>query len=103
MADKVEHRVATLYTYDQMEAAACMWEHVLGRLRRAKPGDRNPWAEYKEAYGMCQLRERVILHAPVLEEAYQRAKANDTYDYEGTFDWDFVPKYMEDHVTRILT
>jgi len=91
------------YTYEHLEAAACMWEHVLNQLRRAKPGDNNPWEEYKEAYGTCQLREAVIRHAPVLEEAYQRAKANDTYDYDKTFDWDFVPKYMEDHVTRILT
>lgn len=88
------------YTEAHLDAAACMWEHVLQRMRRVKPGDKNPWDEYREAYGMAQLRARVIRHAPVLEEAYQAAVAN---GYGDPFDWEFVPKYMEDHVTRVLT
>ena len=63
------------YTFAHLEAAACMWEHVLHALRRHREG-RNPWEEYREAYGMCELRERVIRHAPVLEVEYQKAVAN---------------------------
>jgi len=88
------------YSYEHLEAAACMWEHVLQRLRKVKPGDKNPWDEYREAYGMASLRETVIRHAPTLEAEYQKALAN---GYGDPFDWEFVPKYMEDHVTRILT
>ena len=84
------------YTYEHLEAAACMWEHVLQRLRRA----RNPWSDYRDAYGACALREAVIRHAPTLEVEYQKAFAN---GYDKAFDWEYVPKYMEDHVTRILT
>jgi hypothetical protein len=86
------------YTYDHLEAGACMWEHVLNILRRRK--DHNPWDEYREAYGMAGLRRTVIRHAPQLQEAYASACDN---GYTAAFDWDFVPKYMEDHVTRILT
>ena len=87
------------YSYAHLEAAACMWEHVLRELRRHREKG-NPWDEYREAYGMCELRERVIRHAPVLEAAYQEAEKN---GYDRAFDWEYVPKYMEDHVTRILT
>ena len=85
------------YTYDHLEAGACMWEHVLNILRRRK--DHNPWDEYREAYGMAALRAIVIRHAPTLQEAYERAVDN---GYDAPFDWDFVPKYMEDHVARVL-
>ena len=89
------------YTFEHLEAAACMWEHVLQRLRRVRPGEpnRNPWQEYRDAYGMGQLRATVIRHAPTLEENYQAALAN---GYHDAFDWEYVPKYMEDHVARVL-
>lgn len=88
------------FTYEHLEAAACMWEHVLQSLRRVRVGDQNPWAEYKAAYGMATLREAVIRHAPTLEAEYQKAVEN---GYDAPFDWEYVPKYMEDHITRILT
>lgn len=84
------------YTYDHLEAGACMWEHVLDRLRR---GNRGPWHEYKDAYGMAALRATVIRHAPTLQEAYERAVDN---GYDQPFDWEYVPKYMEDHIARVL-
>lgn len=87
------------YTYAHLESAACMWEYVLSALRRHREA-RNPWDEYREAYGMAGLREKVILHARDMERHYQEAVAN---GYDKDFDWEFVPKYMEDHVTRILT
>lgn len=86
----------THYTTDDMEAGACMWEHVLTQLRRAPE---SAWAGFCEAYGMAELRLKVIRHAPVLDAKYQEAVAN---GYGDSFDWDFVPKYMEDHVTRVL-
>lgn len=98
MVEKAEKEPA--YTYEHLEAAACMWEHVLHSVRRAKPGDKNPWNNFREAYGMAELRERVITHAPVLEVAYQAALAN---GYDKPFDWEYVPKYLEDHVARVLT
>src|SRR5215510_5740341 len=53
------------YTYEHLEAAACMWEHVLGRLRR--PNHQHmEWEDYKDAYGMASLRAAVIRHAPEL-------------------------------------
>ena len=87
------------YSYEHLEAAACMWEHVLGRLRR--PNHQHmEWEDYKDAYGMASLRAAVIRHAPELEKHYLEAVAN---GYDKDFDWDFVPKYMNDHATRILT
>lgn len=86
------------YTFAHLEAAACMWEHVLRQLRRHREKG-NPWLDYQEAYGAAQLRETVIRHAPILEAEYQAAVKN---GYEKGFDWEYVPKYMEDHITRIL-
>lgn len=87
------------FTYEHLEAGACMWEHVLDRLRRVKVGTQCPWADYKAAYGMAQLREAVIRHAPVLDAEYQQAAKN---GYDKPFDWEYVPAYMERYVTRIL-
>ena len=87
------------YTWAQLEAAACMWEYVVRELRRHRDA-RNPWDEYREGYGMVPLRCAVIRHAPELFAAYEEAIKN---GYEKDFDRDFIPKYMEDHVTRILT
>jgi len=87
------------YTFEHLEAAACMWEYVMERLRRPHP-DKMHWEEYKDAHGMAALRATVIVHAPELEAHYQEAVAN---GYDKDFDWQYVPKYMEDHVTRILT
>lgn len=104
-AEEIEEAITRLkdeareYTFDHMDAGACMWEHVLLQMR-PRHHSNTPWHEYREAYGMCQLRETVIKHAPILQEAYERAVEN---GYDNAFDWEFVPKYMEDHVTRILT
>jgi len=89
----------TLYTWAQLEAAACMWEHVLRELRRHREGH-NLWDDYRVGYGIVPLRCAVISHAPELLAAYEAALKN---GYEKDFDRDFIPKYMEDHVTRILT
>lgn len=89
----------TLYHWIELEAAACMWEYVLRALRRHRE-TRNPWDEYRDAYGMVPLRCAVIKHAPQLFKAYEAALAN---GYDKNFDLDFIPQYMEDHVTRILT
>ena len=89
----------TLYTWAQLEAGACMWEYVLDTMRRFR-AKVNPWDEFRDAYGMVPLRCAVIRHAPVLFAAYEAALAN---GYTKDFDRDFIPKYMEEHVTRILT
>jgi hypothetical protein len=89
----------TLYTWAQLETAAIMWEYVVRELRRHREA-RNPWEEYRQAYGTVTLRCRVIRHAPDLFAAYEKALDN---KYEKDFDRDFVSQYMEDHVTRILT
>ncbi len=86
------------YTFAHLEAAACMWEHVLLQLRRHRERG-NPWEDFRVAYGMSALREAVIRHAPELEVEYQKAVAN---GYNKGFDLEYVPKYMEDHITRIL-
>lgn len=91
----------TLYTWGQLEAAACMWEYVLDRMRRAaKAGLPTPWDDYRDGYGTVQLRCTVIRHAPELLTAYEAALAN---KYQKDFDRDFIPQYMEEYVTRILT
>ena len=86
----------TDYTLEHLEAAACMWEHVLGKLR----GNWTYWLDYKNAHGMAALRATVIAHAPKLEAEYVAAVAN---GYDKDFDWDYVPKYMESHIAAILT
>jgi hypothetical protein len=90
---------ANEYTYEHIEAAVCMWEHVLTQLRRHREKG-NPWDEYREAYGMAELRACVIRHAPTLEAAYLEAVKN---GYDKDFDWEYVPQYMESHVVALLT
>ena len=99
-AEEVEAAAGRLagleYTYEHLEAAACMWEHVLTKLR----GNWTYWIDYRDAHGMAELRAVVIRHAPKLETAYLEAVKN---GYDKDFDWDFVPQYMESHIAAILT
>jgi hypothetical protein len=88
------------YSWNHMDAAVCAWEHVLEQLHLKTPGPANPWDDYRKAYGMAALRDTVMRHAVQIDVEYQKAHAN---GYDESFDWDFVPKYMEDHITRILT
>ncbi|HZO54923.1 MAG TPA: hypothetical protein VFB63_19605 [Bryobacteraceae bacterium] len=89
----------TRYTWAQLEAAACMWQHVWDAIHRRRTGG-DPWLDYRDAYGTVALRCAVISHAPTLLAAYEAALTN---GYKKDFDLDFVPNYMKDHVTRILT
>lgn len=87
------------YTWEHMDAAACMWEYVIAQLRKHEKTP-NPWGDYMVAYGTRELRETILRHATTIQDYWAKANEN---GYNGQFDWDFVPKYMEDHVTRILT
>ena len=85
----------TVYTENDVDAAMAMWEYTLLQWRNG-----GPYLDYAVAYGKDVLRATIARHAPVLEAAWREAKAN---KYARDFADDFVPQYMRDHVTRILT
>ena len=69
--------------------AMCMWEHVLD----AKQSDFSIKAFF-ETMGTCEARQQVLNLAPQLEAAWEKAED----EWETTFDWDFVPKWMDKHL-----
>ena len=94
MEDDVPNDERT-YTENDVDAAMCMWEYVLLDFRKG-----GPYLEYGVAHGKDVLRATVARHAQELERHWREAKAN---KYARDFADDFVPQYMRDHVTRILT
>lgn len=86
------------YTENDVDAAMCAWQHVLKQLRSAR--ERNPWRDFREAYGEDVLRATIARESRDLETAWREAKAN---KYAKDFALDFVPQYLEMHITKILT
>lgn len=85
------------YTDDDMEAALCMWEHVLEQLRGPS---RTAWHMWTESVGMASARSTVMQFAKRCAADYEKAKADETSAYHvenQCFDWEWVPDWMEEH------
>jgi hypothetical protein len=77
--------------------AMMMWEHVLVELSSDRK--QSPWKAYARRRGVSMLLLAVADHVATLETAFKKAqKRNPASDFVS-----YVPKYMEKHVTRILT
>lgn len=87
------------YTYTQMEAAVCLWEHVLEILETPNAGDNDdgPLVVLRENIGTSCLRHEVMKLAVTVDEAFKLAESND-WPFDEPFDWEFVPKFMSECV-----
>ncbi len=72
---------------DHTEAAMCLWEAVL---------ENNLFAEFRDAHGTVELRNKIASIAPIADRLYQ------AHDWEGrgldTFDWDWIPWFLKNFV-----
>jgi hypothetical protein len=92
------------YTIEHMHTAMCAWEYVLEQFNDrtihflASTRPRNDWQSYQVAHGMASLRSCVAACAERIEEAW--LVVGEQYPY--SFDWDFVPEWMEEHRDYII-
>lgn len=84
------------YSRDEVEATMCMWEHTLEQLREHTD---SLWIQFQRSNGAAELRGRVLDQAKRCEVDYVHARDR---GYGDTFDWDFVPEWMEKHIEEIL-
>ena len=82
----------TKYTFEETEAALCIWEHVLQGL----PAHREAFDWFSGDEGAAQARTNAILIAGHVDAAYERAQnptnSNGGGDLdEWCFDWEIVP------------
>lgn len=75
---------------DVIYTAMCMWEHVLA-VMYDNPAMRNTF----DGKGTCEVRDQICNFA---ERCNADWKAVSTLGYDSSFDWDFVPKWMDDHL-----
>jgi hypothetical protein len=79
---------------DSAFVVCCLWEEFLNQVLSDTPGFRS---EDTEAYGGTQgMRLLVIGLIDHCEEAWQIALE---HEYDGPFDWEFVPWFMKECVT----
>jgi hypothetical protein len=73
------------YSYAEVEAAMCAWEHILDTKKLPKRLEK-----YRQSNGASALRQACIELAPWIEQVWVKFGDN-TYL---SFDWEFVPYLM---------
>lgn len=76
-----------MYTYDECEAAMCIWEEAIHR-QAVKDDELFKWLAGGE--GAATARGMCIELAKDIELSYHVAKM---YGFDDCFDWDFVPMW----------
>lgn len=93
--------VNALLTYDEAEAAMCLWEESI-RRQGIRDDDLFKWLAGGE--GAASARDMCLQLAKDVEHSYLVAKL---HGFDACFDWDFVPQWanlaMEITMTNELT
>jgi hypothetical protein len=90
-------------TYDQIEAACCIWEALLETMKNVDhqlsmgmPCD--VWdlklLQGFQDHGASEMRHLAITHAHQCHMDYAKAVED---GYDDAFDWDFVPTWVEEN------
>jgi hypothetical protein len=112
LEDLVERQQADEF---RLETAACLWEEIIslhmrgslkdpdGTLQTCVNPDAPPVAravtEWLEGSGYGEVRLTVLGWVDECDAAW---KAEDRDDYSGSFDWDFVPAWLDGYLRRFL-
>jgi hypothetical protein len=80
------------YTANDVDTAMCIWEHILEQTRRNDDAICR-WEAALGANGTAALRDWVIDQIDVVWNAFELAGGGEAYGM--SFDWDFVPAFME--------
>lgn len=88
------------FTENDVDTALCIWEHILEQTRFAsnKPSfelteNKNKWELALESDGTAQMRYWAAQQIDYVWEAFELAGGGEVYGL--SFDWDFVPAFME--------
>ena len=77
-------------TFDafEIEGALCAWEYMLSR------SEDEPYADLFKANGYGAMRMVSQQAGHICSQAYARMEARG-YDFDGSYDWDFVPAILD--------
>ena len=88
-------------TYDECEAAMCLWEECLWRMNFArKEGGMSAqeevelWVWLKHEEGASMARDWCMHLAPDIERCYLIAR--EKFGFDDSFDWEFVPRWADE-------
>jgi hypothetical protein len=100
------------FSYDEAEAAMCLWEECLGRLDHCRHNggvsameECEMWNWLRGGEGMANARGMCLELARDVE--YSWVIAHDHFGFDDSFDWEFVPRWvnyaMELTETHLIT
>lgn len=88
-------------TYDECEAAMCLWEECLNRLDlRRKSGGYDAmeqcdlWNWLRGGEGAASARDMCMQLAKDIELSYKWAC--EAYGFDDSFDWEFIPRWANE-------
>lgn len=92
-------------TYDETEAAMCLWEECLGRMNHCRHmggmsamEECEMWNWLRCGEGAANARQQCIELAPHIEGSYRIAY--NLLGFDDSFDWEFVPRWA-DHAMEL--
>lgn len=87
------------FNENDVDTALCIWEYILECTRHYSrdpvptPGAKNKWELALENDGTAEMRNWAIQQIDYVWEAFELAGGGEAYGM--SFDWDFVPAFME--------
>ena len=84
---------AVTFTHAAADAALCIWESALDDYQAA-------YIWLCQGEGACTGRDNALLIAEHCESAWKKAES---LGYDGSFDWDFVPRFLAKVIERCET
>lgn len=82
-------------TYDEAEAAMCLWEECIHRLRDCHPSNRDTeplWNWLRGGEGAASARDMCLRLAKDIEYSYSVARE---MGFDDSFDWEFIPRWAD--------
>lgn len=94
---------------DLLDAAACLWEstrHLLEDIHKSQADPTSlplmPWQQqllnHVDAFGSMELRAMVVAWSEEVHRDWERAFNSGEFD--GCFDWEFVPEWLVAKLTK---
>lgn len=84
------------FTENDVDTALCIWEYILEQTRnyqnRPDP-TKNKWESALQMDGTASMRQWAAQQIDYVWEAFELAGGGEVYGL--SFDWDFVPAFME--------
>lgn len=84
------------YTYEEVEAALCVWEWINDVTLQHSPTVRQDWVELREGVGSCELRDGSMTLGKWALKVYNHCLDLSPGIFDSMpFDWEVIPLIMD--------